>query len=321
MPRDPTKSSLIGRPGPRPRTVKTDEGEILVVPASWELLPPGDAGLTRRVKSAGPTWTVKEKRGRRLFSQGLWASGATIEEARGALERERGTPEYKKKLAAGRRRRDQAQQEYAVEFELHVRRFLDFHQGHSDLEAQLAKAIAAHATPVGSGTVARTSRIPVERRAEAAVIAWLRHQTTAYDHMHIERIKGRRREVRRELAQESRRLLNMYRRAGTQTSGVLESALTGEPVEVVPKRSKRAAADGPAAAPVARKKTASVRVAPPRTAPPVARARAPVAPPCAFSPPVATPQAPAAPEPPSDDPPTDREARLRGIRSRARGRR
>src|SRR5690606_41738581 len=62
-----------------------------------------------------------------------------------------------------------------------------------------------------SGTVARTERIPVERRAEAALIAWLRHQTTGYDDMRIERVKGRRREVRRELAEMSRALLALHR--------------------------------------------------------------------------------------------------------------
>jgi hypothetical protein len=71
--------------------------------------------------------------------------------------------------------------------------------------------IAAHATPVGSGTVARTKRIPLEERAEAATIAWLRHQTTGYDDMVIPRIAGRRREVRRILAQRSVRLLEKYR--------------------------------------------------------------------------------------------------------------
>ena len=71
--------------------------------------------------------------------------------------------------------------------------------------------MTAHATPVGSGTVARTERIPVTRRAEAAVIAWLRHHTTAYDHMTIARVKGRRREVRRALAERSRELLDVYR--------------------------------------------------------------------------------------------------------------
>ena len=67
------------------------------------------------------------------------------------------------------------------------------------------------AVPVGSGTVARTERIPLAARAEAAVIAWMRHQTTAYDHMHIARIRGERRNVRRELAAGSRKLLDRYR--------------------------------------------------------------------------------------------------------------
>ena len=51
-------------------------------------------------------------------------------------------------------------------------------------------------------------------RAEAAVIAWMRHQTTAYDRMSIARIKGERREVRRRLAERSRQLLAQYRSGG-----------------------------------------------------------------------------------------------------------
>jgi hypothetical protein len=46
------------------------------------------------------------------------------------------------------------------------------------------------------------------------VIAWMRHQTTAYDHLKISRVKGARREVRRELAKESRRRLAAYRPGG-----------------------------------------------------------------------------------------------------------
>ena len=61
-------------------------------------------------------------------------------------------------------------------------------------------------------SVARTKRIPVEQRAEAAVIAWMRHQTTGYDSMKIPRVKGKRREVRRMLAQRSKELLARYRR-------------------------------------------------------------------------------------------------------------
>ena len=72
-------------------------------------------------------------------------------------------------------------------------------------------SVTDQSVPVGSGTVARTERIPVEKRAEAAVIAWMRHQTTAYDHMQIARIRGERRNVRRELAAQSRKLLEKYR--------------------------------------------------------------------------------------------------------------
>lgn len=78
--------------------------------------------------------------------------------------------------------------------------YLHFAERWSGLEAKLAAAVTEHAVPVGSGTVARTQRIPLERRAEAAVIAWMRHRTTAYDHMRIARVKGERREVRRQLA-------------------------------------------------------------------------------------------------------------------------
>ena len=59
--------------------------------------------------------------------------------------------------------------------------FLDFAPSHANLAEQMADAVTQLATPVGSGTVARTRRIPIERRAQSAVIAWLRHPTTAYD--------------------------------------------------------------------------------------------------------------------------------------------
>jgi hypothetical protein len=99
-----------------------------------------------------------------------------------------------------------------VSFEQEVHDFLGFAPRWSELARIVARLVAAHATPVGSGTVARTQRIPIDERAEAAVIAWMRHQTTAYDHMKIERVAGRRREVRRELAQLSRAVLDLHRR-------------------------------------------------------------------------------------------------------------
>ena len=182
------------------------------MPQGWALLPPGDAALTGRVKKAGPSWTVEEKRGRKRFSRGVWAPAATIESIRQALALERQDPAYTRKLDSGRRKRAAEQVRYEEDFEHAVLVFLAFAPLHVGLAQRLARAIAAHAVPVGSGTVARTKRIPIDRRAEAATIAWLRHATTGYDSMHIPRIKGMRREVRRLLAERSRQLLQRYRR-------------------------------------------------------------------------------------------------------------
>ena len=43
----------ICAPGPTPSTVRAADGTVLTAPEGWSLLPPGDAGLTRRVKAAG----------------------------------------------------------------------------------------------------------------------------------------------------------------------------------------------------------------------------------------------------------------------------
>lgn len=193
------------------------------------LLAPGDATLTRRVKAAGPSWTVQTKKGRKVFSQGVWAPEENVTKERAALEAERETPAYKRKLEASRARSAAKQEAYVDTFHDAVLSFLSFPAAHADLAQRMATAIAAHATPVGSGTVARTERIPVEQRAEAAVIAWMRHQTTAYDHLSIPRVKGKRREVRAILAKESRRLLTQYRRGEVVDSAScpLQKALRG----------------------------------------------------------------------------------------------
>src|SRR4051812_29869740 len=199
-------------PGPAPNTVRAADGTILTAPEGWTLLPPGDAGLTRRVKAAGDHWVVQEKVGRRMFSRGVWASSATIERIRAELDAERSTEGYARKQEAASRRRETAQAEYVEDFHGAVLAFLAFHHAHADLADRLARAVTEHATPVGSGTVARTERIPIEQRAEAAVIAWMRHQTTGYNGMAIPRVKGKRREVRRLLARRSQELLQRYRR-------------------------------------------------------------------------------------------------------------
>jgi hypothetical protein len=205
--------SLTVAPTSDPRRVRAPDGTLLTPPAGWALLPPGDAGLTRRVKAAGPSWTVVEKKGRKTFSRGIWAPEAHISAARAQLEAERATPAYAKRRSSDQARREREQAEYEVDFANAVLRFLAFAPAFTAHAKRLAVLVTSHATPVGSGTVARTERIPLERRAEAAVIAWLRHQTTRYDDLRIARVKGARREVRRELAEVSRALLDVHRRA------------------------------------------------------------------------------------------------------------
>jgi hypothetical protein len=224
----PTRTRDVS-PGSQERQVKTPEGELLQVPAGWSLLAPGDPALSRRVKTEGPCWCVKEKRGRKVFSRGIWAPRERIERIRAELAVEREKPDYQRKLDAGRQRRAKAEQLYAGDFEASVLHFLNFDPRHLALARRMARAVTAHAVPVGSGTVARTQRIPIERRAEAAAIAWMRHQTTGYDDMQVPRVKGMRREIRRMLAQRSRELLRVYRegRPVSEASCPLLKALVG----------------------------------------------------------------------------------------------
>ena len=177
----------------------------------------------------GPSWTVQEKVGRKLFSRGVWAPGVNIRAARTTLDEERADPAYEKRLTAARVRREKKQDAYVEDFRGAVLAFLDFDPRFDALAQRLADAVTTHATPVGSGTVARTERIPIDERAESAVIAWMRHQTTAYDGMVIPRIKGERRRVRRMLAERSKLLLSRYRRGEAPQEGrcPLVSALSG----------------------------------------------------------------------------------------------
>jgi hypothetical protein len=178
------------------------------------------------VKEAGDHWIVQEKKGRKVFSRGVLAPAVTIGRIQADLESERSSEGYAKRKEAAARRRDKVQEEYIEDFFGAVVSFLAFHSDHTDLAHGLARTVTDHATPVGSGTVARTKRIPVEQRAEAAVIAWMRHQTTGYDGMVIPRVKGKRRDVRRLLARRSHELLENYRRGHPAADGCpLQKAL------------------------------------------------------------------------------------------------
>jgi hypothetical protein len=198
-------------PTMRPRAFRTNEGKEVIIPDDWVFVPAGDPGLTRRLKTSGLCYIEVRKRKNRIESVGLWTQKDRIESIKAKLDEDRATLEYVKKLEAARQKRAQEQQEYVEKFQDEVFNFLNFHAKYTNIALKLAWAVTKHATPVGSNTVARTQTIPIEQRAESAVIAWMRHQTTNYDALGPMRVKGMRFEVRRSLAKDSREILDNYR--------------------------------------------------------------------------------------------------------------
>jgi len=207
----------IVKPGAEGKLIG-EQGEALIPPSGWSFLPAGDAGITRKVTSNGYYWRVEIKKGRRTMALGTWAPKETIDNAIKEVEQIRLTLQYKKKQAYAAGYREKQQGRYQEEFHQAIKDFLNFHSLYKEMEHQLAVAVTAHAIPVGSGTVARTQMIPIEKRAQLAVIAWMRHQTTGYDNLQIARGKGERRAIRRTLSQQSEALLMCYRKGMTITT-------------------------------------------------------------------------------------------------------
>lgn len=189
------------------------QGKSVTIPPDWCFTPSGDPGLTRRLKKEAPScFILVYRRKNRWQAKGLFCDSLTTEKVKKEWEKEKNSPAHIARLESSRKRREKEEKLYKLEFFYMVRNFLAFAPRYKVLAEELARLVADHACPVGSGTVARTKTISVEKRAEAALIAWMRHQTTSYDNMTIARVKGRRREVRRELASSSRIILERYRR-------------------------------------------------------------------------------------------------------------
>jgi hypothetical protein len=121
----PNRTRIVAQ-GPSDRSVRTDDGQILHAPPDWELLPPGDAALTRRVKAGGPSWAIQQKKGRKVFSLGVWAPAERVTAIRAELESERSTDSYAKRRAADKARRERKQNEYVEDFRGAVLTFLGF---------------------------------------------------------------------------------------------------------------------------------------------------------------------------------------------------
>lgn len=158
-----------------------DHGDI-ETPDGWELLPSGDAFLTRRVKAAGVYWAVWKprsgsRRHRRLI--GVLAPTATIAAARADAEETAGKRERARKHGAASRAR--AADRDRAELEAAIVEFLQFTEEHREIARAIAEGAAARAAVVGSGRVGRTRMIPLEERAGLAARAYIRHNLTSYE--------------------------------------------------------------------------------------------------------------------------------------------
>ena len=198
-------------PGPTPNTVRAADSRLLTVPGGWTFLPPGDAGLTRRVKAAGDHWVVQEKVGRKMFSRGSGrrrrpstASGPNSTPSGPPVA----TPRSKRPLPGGVRRprpstsRTSTGRSRVPGLPSRPRR--------PRRTAGKCRDRARHAGRQRHGRQDKTN--PGRTAGRSRRIAWMRHRTTGYDGMVIPRVKGNRRELRRRLARRSQELLDRYRR-------------------------------------------------------------------------------------------------------------
>jgi hypothetical protein len=157
-----------------------EHGDI-EIPPGWELLPSGDAFLTRTVKAAGAYWLSWQPRSRHRQHRrllGLWAPSRVIAEARARAEETAARRAAKRVLGAQSRQRQEAR--YRDELEDAIVRFLAFAPAHQGLEQRIAKETAAHAAVVGSGRVGRTRKLTLDDRAALSVRAYIRHRFTSY---------------------------------------------------------------------------------------------------------------------------------------------
>lgn len=153
------------------------------VPEGWNLLESGDALLTRRVKARGKYWEYYHELKTKPYDKkiGIFAPANVIEEERRKISGERRTKEYKQRLERSRKTREKKGAKYREEFTEACFRFLNFVREHEDLAWQIAWGATSVATEVGSSRVGRTSRLPLEKKAELAVRAFIRHNFTDYN--------------------------------------------------------------------------------------------------------------------------------------------
>lgn len=174
-----------------------EENNIVKIPEMWEFLPAGDAGVTRNVTKAGEYIRVKQKRGRRLISKGVWAPKEAIEMAIAKMTTLRSTESYEKSKQYRAHKREKDLISYQEDFKKQIIIQLSFADIYHDIAVVLADKITQFATPIGSGTVARSSTLSLDLKAQKAINGWVRHRLTPYESLKIARVKGARANARK----------------------------------------------------------------------------------------------------------------------------
>jgi hypothetical protein len=155
---------------------------VVEPPGGWELLGRGDAFLTRRVKAGGIywlAWAPKTRSRPHRTAIGLLAPKETIDAAR--LAAADTLADRLKKREAGARSRAKQEVRYEKDLKHAVSDFLGFSPAHRELAEAISVAAATRAAVVGSGRVGRTRLLSLEKRAELAARAEIRHSHTDYD--------------------------------------------------------------------------------------------------------------------------------------------
>ena len=149
------------------------------IPEGWEALPPGDAFVTRQVKLMGPHWVAKKPAKGYTRTLGIWAPKENIEAAKKLAEETRGQREAKRIISQRQRERQEAK--YRERFTEAVYEYLGFASKYEELARDIAEAVAARATEVGSERVGRTRKLSLEEKAMLAARAHIRHNYTPYE--------------------------------------------------------------------------------------------------------------------------------------------
>ena len=162
-----------------PRTWWCREYGNIEVPKGWDILPPGDAFVTRHVKLGGPHWVAKKLAKGYTTTLGIWTPKENIAAAQKRAEETMAQRESKRVISRAQREKQEAK--YRQQFVETAYRYLAFAPKHKKLAQDIAGGAAESATEVGSKRVGRTRKLPLEEKVELAVRAYIRHNYTDYE--------------------------------------------------------------------------------------------------------------------------------------------